>query len=233
MGVIKAGQTPASAVAFSMKDIENHARAILLRARQQAEQLLAAAQVEAAELKKQAHAAGMAEGRAEGLTQGKQEGVKAGREQALNEQRTQLTGLVTSLTNAAAEIEQSRRKLAAAAVKDVLDLAIAISERVTKLHGVLDANVAAANVAEAMKLVGHASDVRIAIHPSQKAALAEVLPRMQREWPTLEHVQLVEDAQLAPGGCRVYTAQGQVDGDLDEQLGRIAADLLPNAETKS
>jgi flagellar assembly protein FliH len=230
MGVIKSAQAPASAVPFSMKDIENQARGILLRARQQADQLLAAAQAEAAELKKRASAEGLAAGRAEGLAQGRQEGIKAGREQALNEHRNQLSGLITALTHTAAELDRSRRQLEASAVKDVLDLAIAIAQRVTKLQGVLDPAVAVANVVEAMKIVGHASDVRLAIHPTQLAALTEVLPRLRREWPALEHVQLMEDAALAPGGCRVFTAQGQVDGDLDEQLRRIVADLLPGAE---
>jgi len=32
---------------------------------------------------------------------------------------------------------------------------------------------------------------------------------------------------LAPGGCRIYTAQGEVDGDLDGQINRVVADLIP------
>jgi flagellar assembly protein FliH len=98
----------------------------------------------------------------------------------------------------------------------------------TKRQAALDPNVTVANVAEALKLVMHASDVRVAIHPSQHAALAEVLPRLKLQWPTLEHVEIVADAAVAPGGCRIFTAHGEVDGGLDTQLNLIVADLLPD-----
>lgn len=217
-------------MAFSMKDIESQARAILVRAQQKAEELLSAAQVEAAELKKQAHAAGLVEGRADGCAQGRQEGFKAGRDQALNEHREQLTTLITALTVAMTQLDASRRQIEAAAKKDVIDLAIAIARRATKRQGVLDPQTVVANVEEALKLVSHASDIRIAIHPSQKAILTEALPRLQHQWPSLSHVELIADDSLCPGGCRVFTAQGQVDGDLEEQLRRIVAGLLPGAE---
>lgn len=232
MGLIKAGNVTARVTAFSMKDIENQAKALLLRARQQAEQLLAAAQVEAEGLKQQAQADGFAEGHQQGLAQGHQEGLKAGREEALQEQRGQLANLVAAMTGAMAQIDASRRELEAAALKDVIRLAIAIAERVTKRQGVLDPQVAIANVTDALRLVTHASDVRIALHPSQMAMLKEVLPRLKSQWPALAHVELIEDESLAPGGCRVFTAHGLVDGDLDEQLRRIVAELLPEAEVR-
>jgi flagellar biosynthesis/type III secretory pathway protein FliH len=43
-------------------------------------------------------------------------------------------------------------------------------------------------------------------------------------------VQVIEDASIAPGGCRVFTTQGEIDADLDRQIDRIAADLLPVQE---
>ena len=115
-------------------------------------------------------------------------------------------------------------------LNDVLNLAIVIAERVTKRQGLLDPAVAVANVTEAMKIVVHASDLRIVIHPNQQTALDEALPRLKVQWPELQHVELVADETLEPGGCRLYTTHGQVDGDLNEQLRRIAADLLPGEE---
>jgi flagellar assembly protein FliH len=227
MGLIKSASAPPSISPFSMKDIEKQARALLLQARREADRFLAAAQAEAEELGKQARTVGFAEGHEQGQAKGRTEGFAAGRDQGLNERRDELHSLIGVLTAALNQVNVSRLELEAAALTDVLALAVAIAERVTKRLGVLDPQVAVANVAEAMKLVGHASDVRIAVHPSQKAALAEALPKLKCDWPTLEHVQLVEDAALAPGGCRLFTENGRVDGDLDEQLRRIVSDLLP------
>ena len=230
MALIKANEAPRALTPFSMKDIENQARAMLLRARRQAEELLAAAQKEGEELRKQGKAQGFAEGRAEGLAKGREEGTKAGREQALAEHKQQLATLVEALTVGVTEFDQSRRELQEAGVRDVLELSISIAERVTKRQGALDASVAVLNAAEALKMVSHASDVRIAIHPDQKATLEEALPRLKLQWPTLKHVEIVADNMLAPGGCRLFTAQGEVDGDIDEQIKRVVCDLLPERQ---
>jgi flagellar biosynthesis/type III secretory pathway protein FliH len=78
-----------------------------------------------------------------------------------------------------------------------------------------------------MKLVVHAADLRIAVNPTQRETLAGALPRLSLQWPALAHVELLDDASIAPGGCRLYTRQGSVDADLDVQLRNIAADLVP------
>ena len=231
MGVIKAEQAPVAGVQpFSMRDIETAARMILLRARRQAEQVLAEAQTEAAAIKKQAHADALAEGKREGLARGLDEGRKQGRDESLKEQRESLAGLVGALADATGQLDASRVALEAEAKQAVVRLALAIAERVTKRQGALDPQVALANVDEALKLVVSAADVRIAVHPSHKVALADVLPRLQAQWPNLRHVEIVADATLTPGGCRLYTGGGQVDGDLQLQLDRIAAELVPASE---
>ena len=56
------------------------------------------------------------------------------------------------------------------------------------------------------------------------------MPRLMLNWPETQHVQIVEDASIAPGGCRVYAGGGQIDATLDEQLDRVVADLLPDRD---
>ncbi len=46
-------------------------------------------------------------------------------------------------------------------------------------------------------------------------------------WP-VGHVELVDDATLSPGGARIFTLGGMVDADLDVQIDRIVADLVPS-----
>jgi flagellar assembly protein FliH len=227
MGLIKSANTPASLRPFSLADIERHAKNILLRAQQRAEQLLAAAQAEAELLKKQSHVEGLAQGLQEGTTKGLDQGRQAGQQQALNEHRGQLQQAIKSLNAATAMIDTSRADLEAKALTEVVQLAVAIARRVTKRQGLIDAGVLIQNLAEAMKLVVRSTDVRVAIHPSQRAVLDAALPQLQMEWPNLAHVKLIDDSSLEPGGCRVFTEQGQIDADLSGQLDRIVAELLP------
>jgi len=227
MPLIRPSGAPVPLRPFSLADIQQQADAILQRARTEAQQILAAAQVEAQALRARAQVEGREEGRRQGYADGHAEGLRKGHDAALAEHRERLASATAALSAALDAIERSRRDLQAAALADVINLSIAIAERVTKRMGELDRRVASANVAEALRLVGHASDVRIAVNPRDLATLQRELPEMLLNRPDLQHVAVVEDASLAPGGCRLYTAQGMVDGDLDVQLRRIAAELLP------
>src|SRR5215207_5588567 len=97
MGLIKSQHAPPTLAAFSMKDVEDQARALLIAARRKAEQLLVAAQREGEALKAQARIDGLAEGRREGLEEGMRQGVEAGLKQALAEQSEALRTAVVAL----------------------------------------------------------------------------------------------------------------------------------------
>ena len=227
MGLIKATAAPASLAPFSMRDVEEQARAILLRARQAAERLLAEAQREGEEIRKRAHAEGLADGMVEGLARGTQEGRDAGRQQALDEHHAALAQALAALTSAGMALDASRADLEAGAVQEVVELAIAIARRVTKRQGVIDPAVLTENLREAMKLVVHAGDVKVALNPSQRQTLQVALPALKLEFPRLNHVEVVDDPAISPGGCRVFAGHGQIDADLGEQLDRLVVDLLP------
>jgi flagellar assembly protein FliH len=232
MAVIKAEHAPVQSMTpFSMADIERHAKSIVVAARGRAERLILAAQQEAEDLKRAAHAQALVDGKKEGIVRGIEEGRAMGREQSLNEQRQQLSSTLAALTDAVQQLDASRIHLESEAKTAVVRLAIAIADRVTKRMGRLDTAVAEANIDEALRLVVQSADVRIAVHPSQKATLTELLPRLQAKWPNLKHVDLIADGTLTPGGCRLFSAGGgQVDADLDLQLERIAKELLPSTD---
>src|SRR5687768_788959 len=108
MGLIKSTDAPPALTAFSMRDVEEQAKALLLRSRQVAERLLAEAQREGEAIKTRAHAEGLAEGRRQGLERGLEEGRTAGRQQALEEHRSTLTQAVAALTSAGQALDASR-----------------------------------------------------------------------------------------------------------------------------
>jgi flagellar assembly protein FliH len=230
MPVIKADQSPPQLSAFSLADIEKQAKLIILGAKVRAEKLLHAAQEEGEQIKRQAHAQALIEGRQEGLKQGLEQGRQQGRDAALAEHRQQLTQLLAALSQSLQALDASRLQLEADARTAVVHLALAIAQRVSKRQAQLDPQVAIDNVDDALRLVVHGVDVKIAIHPAQRATLVDALPRLQARWPNLQHIELIDDPTLVPGGCRVFTGQGQIDADLDLQLTRIAQELLPKAQ---
>lgn len=227
MGLIKSSNAPASLSPFSMRDIEMQARAILEKARQQADTLLAAAQTAAESLKVEARAEGLEQGRLEGQAAGTEAGKEAGAAQALAEHQSALSAAFATLKAAVHNLEAQRVDLETTALSEVVELAIAVARRVTKRQGLIDPAVLTANLEEAMKVVVHSADVRIALHPDQKRTLDEALPKLRLQWPEVHHVELIEDGSICPGGCRVHCGQGEVSADLEGQLDRVVEDLLP------
>lgn len=228
MGLIKSPNAPSALAPFSMRDIETQAQTMLLRARTAAERLLAEAQKEADTLKQQALAEGLAQGKRDGMVQGLEEGRRSGHEAALVETKTQLGQVWTALTAAVTQLEAARLELEVTGLTEVIALATGIARRVTKRQAAIDPMVLAENLHEAMKLAVGAADVRIAIHPGQRKALTDELPKLQMNWPNLKHVELIDDSTVSPGGCRILTRHGEVDAEIDGQLDRVIAELLPS-----
>ncbi len=241
MPVIKHTHAPSSASPFSMRDIEQQAHELVRQSRHAAEMVLARAQREAESLRKQAReegrnegyaagiAQGMAEGKAEGLQRATEEGHAAGRAAGFAEVGPQLTAAHSAIVLALGQLDASRHDLEQAATAEVVKLAIAIAKRITKRQAALDPGVLAANLSDALSLAVRAADIRLVVHPDQRKTIEEELPRIKLEWTSLTHVELVEDATITPGGCRVLTrGGGEIDARIESQLDRIVAELMPD-----
>ncbi len=234
MALLKAHSAQASqARPFNMADIEAYARTMLLKARQDADQLLAAAQTEAERIIEEAHIAGLASGKKEGLIQGHAEGIKTGTSDAFESEKKQLTELLAAMQLAMQQMDEQRRDLVNRAEAEVLPLALAIANKVTRRMGTLDPRVVEANAHEAVRLVLSRHDLRIHANPDQKTLLEEIAIRLQQHWPQLTRIAVVADESIIPGGCRVVTAGGEIDADLQSQLDRIARELVPEPQSQN
>ncbi len=230
MPLIKADNVPMTSAAFSMADIEQHARQIIARAKVHADQLLADAKVQADKLKANASLEGKALGIEQGKKEGREQATTQARNQALAEQKAKLIETVGVLTKAARELDARLQSIQQEARSELIPLSLAIARRVTGFVAQRDPAIVQANVHEAVRLVMSKAAIRIAIHPSQKQAIESLLPQLKLQWPTMQQVELSEDASIATGGCRVYSAGGVIDAELNKQIDRIAAELACEIE---
>jgi flagellar assembly protein FliH len=224
MPLIKAA-IATTTVRLSLRDIEADVREQIARARDESDRIIASARERAGEIRAAAMEEGYRRGYEQGLADARRETI---------EQVAEQTGLaIEALARAAAGMEASRAELESDALADVVKLAIAIARRVTKRQGLIEPAVLAENLREAVKQLIRRDDVRIAIHPRQRATLDDMLDRLKIEWPQMERVEVVEDESISPGGCRVTGGQGEIDATLQTQLDRIAADLIPDSKATS
>ena len=226
MPVIKSAESP-SFSAFSMNDIEAEAAALLEGAKRRAAAILERARQEADEQRQTGYDAGLVAGREQGHIEGFQAGTAEGKAQAFTEHEQKLVALADTLDAILRSFNADRAALAARSQGEVTALAIAIADRICKRAAELNPEVCRVNVTAALRLVMKSQDVKLHVHPKDHDDIKTLLPAIQRKWPALTHIELIEDPEIIRGGCRVLTEGGLIDADLQTQLDRVAADLVP------
>ncbi len=207
-------------------EARDSAARLIGQARLEAERIVTSARGQADAIRQQAAAEGHDQGRQSGLA----EGMKQGLEEARAQFAAEHARLAEALSAALREFDARKRDLLAAADRDVLALAVAIAQKLTFERGRLHRDVAIENLKKCLELIRVRSDVRVRVHPDDEATLRLFAEREAAQMRTLEHVVIVADDQVAPGGCIVTAGSGDsavgVDASLETQVAQVVELLL-------
>jgi len=157
-----------------------------------------------------------------GIEQGRQEGIiEAQRQQALRSQR---------LEQLLAEMRARYVELETRGADALLDLALEIARQVVRREVVVarDALLPALHEAVTLVIDQHAHP-RVHLNP---ADLELIRPELDSD-AMLKGCRFVPDAAVANGGCRVETAQGDIDATLATRWNRVAQTLGISSELNS
>jgi flagellar assembly protein FliH len=222
--VIRGGKT-ALGQTFSFADVNVHAERMLAQAQAQAQALIAQARVEAERQTHELHTSAFNRG----LAEGREEARTAAREAALAEARQRLDHVIVALTAGLDEFEQQKRRLLAIAESGVIELALAIARRVCKTLAGQSTEPARANARRLLDTARHEGDLELLVNPAEAESLKDVAADFIAQTGRLGHVKLTPDESIQPGGCTLRTRTGTLSADIDDQIQRIAAALLPTS----
>jgi flagellar assembly protein FliH len=162
--------------------------------------------------------------------EGFEKGLAEAREAALRTERERVAAetadLAETLRRAAQGLESARAGLVAAGERDLLRLALRIAEKIVRAEIGSGRPVAPAAVRRALELTASRRDVRVRVHPEDRAAVEAVLPDLRRQLADLGRVALEDDPAVSRGGAVVVTPEGSVDADVRTQLEEIERGLL-------
>jgi flagellar assembly protein FliH len=171
--------------------------------------------IDMAELQEKA----LEEARAEGYQQGLQEGYNAG-EHWVQQESQRMWQLLT-------QAEKSLQELQGSICDSVLDLAIDLARQIVRHEVSVDRDVICNVVREALdQLVGTGSHPQLYISPQD----SEIVRREFSDELQLDHWKIIEDPRITPGGCRISTAFGDMDAQVETRWQRTIASLGKNAE---
>jgi flagellar assembly protein FliH len=151
----------------------------------------------------------------EGFTQGREDALVAGR-QAVQSQVEILQRMMLSLTAPFAELDEDVETA-------LLELATAVARQVVRRELATDPELVLAIIREAISLLPVAARrITLQLHPEDARLVQEHMSATLEEglW------RIVEDPACARGGCIVTTEHTRIDASLEQQIERIATNVL-------
>ncbi len=144
---------------------------------------------------------------------GKEEGVRIG--------SSQVEPHIQRLQSLFQSVAAAREELVRKSEQEIVELAMMIARKVvhreleTKQEGILEITKAAIE-----KLLDR-ERLEIRIHPSDHEFLTQEKERLLQEVEGIKNLVITADASIAPGGCVISTALGEVDARIDHQLKEV------------
>lgn len=234
--VIKQGeQNPTLVKRLETVNVTDHlaeARLVLDASRRKSLDMLRHAQREARTLLGETRKEGYDDGFGRGYEAGRIEGHQKAYEDAREEFKQEQSKLIAAVSRALEQFEIAKRDLLIAAKSDVTRFAGRVAQRVTRLAAAMNPQAAAANLESALRVLGHASDLEVRLHPNDVATVEKFLESLNQQVADATHVRITADEGVSPGGCVLAGGGGEVDATIDSQLDEIAR-LMNSSETNA
>jgi flagellar assembly protein FliH len=184
------------------------------RVRAEAARIIAEAKNQAAQIKAKARQ----EGRQAAVDE-----VQAAFAARLDEQ---LASVLAALEGAGRQIAESRQAWQQHWERHAVELAAAMAARVCRRELSRQPEISLEWVREALALAAGSGTIVLRLHPDDHAALRQQIEAIAGRLAGIGNVQVVSDAAISPGGCRVETEFGLLDQQLESQLARLSEELL-------
>jgi len=153
---------------------------------------------------------------ARGFAQGEAAATAAAEERA--------GALLDELTAALQEVAAVRHDMARRTERQLVELAIALARRIVHREISLDRDLLLAMARVAIDRLGETARVTVRLHPGDYDTAVR-----GRRAPSLPNVNVVADAQIPPGACRVESDLGVLEVGADAQLLEFGRALLGEA----
>jgi flagellar assembly protein FliH len=165
-----------------------------------AEQILAAAEEKRQHIEQEAYE--------EGFRQGQKDGQEVG--------RRGLEEVMQRFENMAAALAEEKEALYRQRERDLVELALLISRKIVGRELTIQPEAIGDLVALGFRNLFEAEQLKLLVHPQDYELLAH---HPRDSWPA--GLELVPDGAITPGGFRLATDRGEIDGTLETRWAKV------------
>jgi flagellar biosynthesis/type III secretory pathway protein FliH len=113
--------------------------------------------------------------------------------------------------------------------KQILDLVIKISKRVTCDAARLDPNITAEIISGAVNKLVNRSKLKVKVHPNHLPIIEQQIERFKGDSAAIKEIIIEADSRVHYGGCFIETPSGDIDARVESQL-EIIGEALRDVE---
>ncbi|UCF94134.1 MAG: flagellar assembly protein FliH [Desulfobacterales bacterium] len=142
------------------------------------------------------------------------EGQKTGFETA----RQQIATVLASLNETLCQLGNVRQEITHQIEKEVVELALAIAQKILSQKIAINPEVVLGVVREALQRVEDSGPVKIKMNPRDLEALQESRIQLSDFLPDAPNARFESEASITRGGCLIETDLGDIDARIEKQL---------------
>lgn len=166
----------------------------------------------------------------EAREEGRKQGFKEGRLEGLRDSQNEIAQAKNLLEQARAEaakiseqIGEIRESVIKQAQYQIAELAMEVAEKIIRREVALDSNIVFEIVKDAINRAPEGEETAIVrINPVFSNEISNRLGALLAGSKSLKKIDVIEDANIEPGGCIVETGGGTIDAQIEAQMEKIA-----------
>lgn len=153
----------------------------------------------------------------ESYEKGLADGVRKGRELQSIETLQTLQAMASIVT----ETSRLKKTILENAEQQILQLSLAIAEKVIHLEVTTNREVIRGVLKEAIKNIGDRENMKIRVHPQDFHFMLEIKSDFLHGFDGIKNIVFEEDESILRGGAIIETLCGEVDARLDQQYNAV------------
>jgi len=206
----------------------DEAQIVKQQAEKEAENIVAAAKMKAAEIEKEIRKNLENECKEE-----HEKGREEGRSKGFEEGRAEVERLIERTQVVLERAQGKRAEILSQSEQEIVDLVLLISRKVIKVISENQRNVVIANVVQALRKVRTKGDVIIRVNMNDLQLTTEHKQEFIKLLEGSKSIHVLEDSSVDSGGCIIETDFGEIDARISSQLAELESRILEISPFKS
>ncbi|MDU4959910.1 MAG: FliH/SctL family protein [Sporomusaceae bacterium] len=167
------------------------------------------------------YAAGKAAGYDEGKAAGQREGFEQGQAEVFQSMEAAVDQAIAEAARIMSEANRQAGLSILAAQQQILEIALAVAEKILAAEIERDSQVVVAVIKQAMDKVRDQPQITVRVNPADFAAAIAVKPELEAILQREQSVEFASDQTVGCGGCVIDSAFGAADARIETQLEAI------------